>query len=128
DPAQDLSFGEAHTARRVDDVRVDLPNGDVGVGHDRRDRERNEREDRRPEAEAQTECDRYDESERQERKGWQRPSDVGDVYRDKAATPGVAEVEGDRRGDEERDRDGEPGQLDVLEDADRYAMRSLPVL
>ena len=47
--------------------------------------------------------DQQPESEQRERR--QRTSDVGDVDRDEAAAPGMAQVQRDRQGNEQRDGD-----------------------
>jgi len=54
DRAKDLALAEAHPSRRIDDVAVDLANGDIRVGQDRRDRKGYQGEDGRPEAESES--------------------------------------------------------------------------
>ena len=61
------------SAGRLDDVRVDLADADVGVGQQRRDREDCQRDDRRPVAEA----DRGGGEDGQQRQGRDGARDVG---------------------------------------------------
>ena len=77
-----LAARHAHAAGGVLDVRVDLPQSDVGVGEDRGDREQGKGEDGRK----VTDADRFPRREDdQDAEGRDRPAGVADVHREEAA-------------------------------------------
>src|SRR5258705_4096921 len=130
DPPEDAGLAHAHAAGRLDHVLVDAAHGDIRVGEDRRERERDQGEERRPEAEPvlhaeQRAGDRDRERDRGQRRD--RATDVRDVHGDEAEAAGVPEEQADRQRDEHADQHRETGHREVLEDPGLHGVRPLIV-
>ena len=76
DTRDDLSLGQPHPPRRLDDVPVDAVHGEIGVRQDRRDPEHDECRGDVPEADAEPRDEETD-----ERDGRQRAADRGHAQR-----------------------------------------------
>ena len=110
DHAQHLALAHAHPARGLDGVRVDLVDGRVGVGEDRRQRERDERDRDVEDREAEE-----GEADGDQRQARQRAQHVRDVDGHERAAMAMAEQDADRQRDRDRDHDRQRADGDVLE-------------
>ena len=100
-PRSTCRLAHPHPAGRLDQVVVDPGDRDVGVGDDRRQGEQRQRDQRgqagpseRPEVGAAHEAQREQREQGDDR---DRPADVGDVDRERAAPAAVTEPHGERQ-------------------------------
>ena len=84
---QHLPLAQAHAARRLDHVAVDLAHGDVAVGQDRRDAQRHQRQEGRPEAQPQLERQRERQHQRQQRQRRQGAPELATLIARKPPRP-----------------------------------------
>src|SRR5262245_57780219 len=121
---ENLPTGHAHSPRRIFQVGVDVPDPLVGIDQDRRNGQRGQRDQHRPEAGHAT--DRKDHDDDHAERG-QCTGSVGDREQSETAATGVAGQHPERHRDDQRERE-RPGEVvQMLEQAGGDAVRSRPV-